>query len=84
MEIVRIEDLYAGTTVQGCDFKQDYEGIEFLYSTPEELVLDEDVYSVSLFYSFVFDPAAVDDMGDNPDGLEEPQEIPAPDLYYPR
>ncbi len=83
MEIVRIEDLYAGTTVQGCDFKQDYEGIEFLYSTPEELVLDEDVYSVSLFYKLVFDPAAVDDMGDNPDGLEEPQEIPAPDLYYP-
>ena len=79
----RQEDLYAGTTVQGCDFKQDYEGIEFLYSTPEELVLDEDVYSVSLFYKLVFDPAAVDDMGDNPDGLEEPQEIPAPDLYYP-
>ena len=68
-----VEGLEIGTTVYGSDFVGSFGLHRFLCSAPEELVLGEEGNVIELFY----------EMLENPDGLEGPRELPAPELLIP-
>jgi len=72
-----IEGLDAGATVRGSDYQVREEGIVFVGSQPEELVLGSGENLITLLYS------PQKEMPENPDYLNGPQAISAPEIYYP-
>ncbi len=74
-----IENLDRGTIFTGRDFVKDYDSLEFVGSDPEEITLDKEENHIALYYQLV-----EVELGDNPDGLIGPQEISAPNIYYPQ
>ncbi|MGI6468398.1 MAG: VWA domain-containing protein [Syntrophomonadaceae bacterium] len=76
-ETTTLQDLNPGDTVKGSDYQLQEEGLFFLGSEPEELVLESGENFITILYSF---PIVAPE---NPDHLDGPQEISAPELYYP-
>ncbi len=62
------EGLNLGDTIIGSDLVKEDESLEFLYSDPEELSLDKEGNSITLFYEAKDE---VIEIGDNPDHLTE-------------
>ncbi|HBD63781.1 MAG TPA: hypothetical protein DC038_05020, partial [Clostridiales bacterium] len=73
-----LEGLNIGTIIAGKDLVKEElltEGFEFLYSDPEELEVNEDT-EISVYYQ--------ESMGENPDNLDEPEYVDAPEIYFPK
>ncbi|MEW8974180.1 MAG: VWA domain-containing protein, partial [Tissierellaceae bacterium] len=76
-----VEGLAVGDTVYSRDFVSQDRNIIFVKSEPEELVIGEGENIVSLYYEEMVEEEF--EIGDNPDGLDSPEYIDAPNIYYP-
>ncbi|MGN9165499.1 S-layer homology domain-containing protein [Tissierellaceae bacterium HCP3S3_D8] len=76
-----IEGLAVGDTVYSKDFVSQDRNIIFVKSEPEELIIGEGENIVSLYYEEMVEEEF--EIGDNPDGLDSPEYIDAPNIYYP-
>ena len=74
-----IDDLDSRATVKGSDYQVCEEGIAFVGSEPEELVLGDGDNEITLLYN----PGPIELPEENPDHLSGPQEISAPTILYP-